>query len=129
MKYLLILVLFSLASCYKKEPVETSGPVKLTADVRMYSYFTLDGKINYYWYSFVYESRTIPAKATVTIEWDNFDAAGNFIKKETFKSTIETGQANPAVQQTLAKTSPGQTAKNIRILDAQCDNLAIKFSY
>lgn len=109
--------------------METSGPITLTPDIRMYSYFSIDGKISYNWYSFVYESRNIPAKTAVTLQWDSYDAAGVFLKKETFKATVQMGQANPAVQETLSKTSPGQTAKNIRILTVQCDDPAIKFIY
>lgn len=129
MKYIPVLLLVALVSCNKSERAETSGPIKLTPDVRMYSYFSKEGKIDYYWYSFVYESRKIPAKTAVTLQWDSYDATGAFLKKETFKATVQTGQANPAVQETLSKTSPGQTAKNIRILSVQCDDPAIKFIY
>jgi hypothetical protein len=128
--FLLLLVLTTFAiSCTRQEVIETTGPIRLTPDVRIYSYFGQDGKIVYYWHTFLYQSRTSPAKATVMLQWDTVDEAGQFIKNETYRATIKVGQPNPAVENTFIKSLPSQKPENIRITAVQCDDPSKVFTY
>lgn len=129
--YLLFLFVVTLLthSCTRQEDIETSGPIRLTPDVRIYSYFGQDGKIVYYWHTFLYQSRASPAKATVTLQWDTVDESGQFVNNQLYNATVKIGQPNPAVENTFIKALPAQAPKNIRITAVQCADPALEFAY
>jgi hypothetical protein len=126
---LFIVIGLFISSCSKKSVIETAGPIRLTPDVRIYSYFGQEGKIIYNWYTFIYQSRNSPGKADVTIQWSTTDEAGRLIKNETYRATIKIGQPNPAVENSLIKTLPDYKAENIRITSVKCDDPSVEFIY
>jgi hypothetical protein len=120
---LFILIIYS--SCYKPAEVETSGPIRLSADVK---YYWQNGGFPH-WYTVIDFNRRLPAKTLVTINWDRVGENGQLIKKESYVATIKAGEPNPAVERTPVRAQRTEKSQNVRIIKVVSDDPNLEFTY
>jgi predicted DNA-binding WGR domain protein len=125
MRKIKLFILILSSSCYKPAAVETSGPIRLSADVK---YFWPNGGFPY-WYTMIDFSRRLPARTVVTVNWDRVGENGQLIKKESYVATIRANQPNPAVEKTAVSAQRTEKAENVRITRVVSDDPGLQFSY